>query len=710
METRTISAADSEQRNRAEEVLLRCGLSGTAEIESGLLHELRLGQIELQRQNDELRQERDAAVSALLQSARQITAARDDFEGFFSIGPELACIASTDGYFKKVNPAWQETLGYSEDDLLTTPFLEFIHPDDLPATLKEVEKQLAGETTSNFINRYRCRDGSYRWFDWRSTPARNGKIMYATARDITERKLAEEEREQYFKFFEASSDLMCIADPLGCFKKVNPACMHTLGYSEAELLSHPFIDFVHPDDRQTTVAEMTKQLERGFSLNFENRYLCKDGTVRWLSWRAVYSGEAGVTYATARDITERKHINAELAAARDAADAANCAKTQFLSNVSHEIRTPMNGIMGMAALLAYTDLSEEQAGYLDAIQSSATTLLTLINELLDLSKIEAGRMDLQPVKFSLRCCIADVLKSQFSLAQGKGLAVKTDIPAEIPDDLTGDQLRLKQILLNLVGNAIKFTERGSITVSVALGARRQDTADFHLMVTDTGIGIKSEAFERIFAPFSQSDASISRKYGGTGLGLSICTKLVALMNGRLRIESSEGVGSTFHVEIPFVVDQVPVQRRVGPGKEQPRWEGPLLHVLLVEDQEINRRYAMEILRRRGYLMEAAKDGVEAIKAWERGGVDLILMDVQMPVMDGIETTRAIRQRELEADAQSHVPIIALTAHALREDRANLLSLGFDGYVSKPIDIEMLTAEITRCLPERLLPVTVGHDA
>ena len=824
METSILTAIDAEMRDRDRGLPLGdvVDLVGT---DAEVVGELRIRQLELQMQNEELRRERDAAVAALAQAEEFIDAARDELEGFFSIGPELACIASVDGYFKKLNPAWEEILGYDGNYLLNRPFIDFVHPDDVPATLREVEKQLAGGATVNFLNRYRCKDGSYRWLDWKSTPAKNGRLLYATAKDITERKrateallkeaalnralldtvravvliqnrdagimyfngyaeelsgysasqvlgnavwdlllpvedreqvrsawkehyerrdlnyfenrwqtssgdlrqlawtstvledqdgspeyvigiafditdrkLAEQEREQYFKFFEASSDLMCIADPLGCFKKINPACLQTLGYSEDELLSHPFLDFVHPDDRQTTACEMTRQLERGYSLNFENRYLCKDGSVRWLSWRAVYNCDAGVTYATARDITDIRQINVELSAAKEAADKANRAKTQFLSNVSHEIRTPMNGIVGMSTLLGYTELNGDQRGYLDAIQSSANTLLTLINELLDLSKIEAGRMELQRVKFSLRGCVAEVVKSQISLAQAKGLSLSTDIASGVPDHLQGDQLRLKQILLNLVGNAVKFTEAGSITVMATAAECSRGKAEFHFSVADTGIGIKREAFEWIFAPFSQSDASISRKYGGTGLGLSICTKLVALMNGRLWVESSEGVGSTFHVEIPFQVDQAPapLQRETPPAP--PLWDGPPLRILLVEDQEINRKYAMEILRRRGFLMEAAKDGMEAIGRWEQGGVDLILMDVQMPILDGIETTRTIRLRE--ADAASRVPIIALTAHALREDRNKLLGLGFDGYVSKPIDINMLAAEIKQCLPQR----------
>jgi PAS domain S-box-containing protein len=758
-----------------------------------------------------------------------LDSSQDDFDGFFATGPLLACIATVDGRLKKVNPAWEAALGYTAAELLGANVLDLIHPDDREPTLHMLDQQLAeGGGASNFVNRYRCRDGSYRWLEWKSNLGKDRTLLYATARDITERKratealikeaalnkalldtvhavvlimdksggilyfnrfgqelsgyasyevlgktvwdcllpdeekepvrlawdtlvadgrleyfennwrtkdgqlrrlawtstvlldeegepeyvigvsfdvtertLAEAEREQYYKFFKVSSDLMCMADPNGCFKKVNPACIQILGYSEEELLAHPFIEFIHPDDRQATIDEMARQLTCGYSFNFENRYLCKDGSVRWLSWRAAYKAEEGVTYATARDITERKQIVAELAAAKEAADAANRAKSQFLSNMSHEIRTPMNGILGMATLLEYTNLSEEQRGFLDAIRSSGESLLGLINELLDLSKVESGKMELEEAKFSLRGAIASVLKSQLPSVSAKGLAVRTEVAGEIPDHLVGDQLRFKQILLNLISNAVKFTERGSITISGTLVERQGERALIRMSVADTGIGINSDALARLFDPFSQADASISRKFGGTGLGLSICNRLAGLMGGRIWTESVLGEGSTFHFELPFQVDPAPVERREerkAPAATE--WSGPPVRVLLVEDQEINRRYAMEILRRRGYLMEAAQDGDEAIRCWEQGGVDLILMDVQMPVLDGIETTAIIRRRELETG--NRVPIVALTAHALRHDRENLLSLGFDGYVAKPINIDLLTAEIKQCLPDRFL--------
>ena len=607
-------------------------------------------------------------------------------------------------YFNRFS---EELSGYSSSEALGKTVWDFLLPPEDMEPVRQAWNQLNVEKDLDYFeNCWITKDGQQRHLAWTSTVLTDNtgrpEYVIGIAFDMTERKQLEAEREQYCKFFTTSSDLMAVADPNGCFKKVNPACLQTLGYSEAELLAKPFVEFVHPDDRQSTLDEMARQLQRGFSVNFENRYLCHDGTALWLSWRAVFNAAEGLTYATARDITERKQaqiqlerLNGELAVRTREADAANQAKSEFLANMSHEIRTPMNGIMGMAELLGYTELTDDQKEYLEAIQISADSLLSLINDVLDLSKIEAGRIELEQIPFSLRGSINDIIKTQISRIHAKGLTITTHIPAEIPDNLMGDQFRLKQILLNLVGNAVKFTEKGSIIVSVDICGQNGTNAVFTFSVADTGIGILPESMERIFTPFSQADASISRKHGGTGLGLSICTKLTDLMGGRIWAESASGIGSTFHVEIPFVTSAAGTDWHGHRGHDSDmEWQGPPLRILLVEDNEISRNVAVKLLRTKGHTLETARDGREAVETWEKGGVDIILMDVQMPVMDGIEATRIIRERETSGGIRT--PIIALTAHALREDREKLLSLGFDGYVSKPMEIDLLTVEMQRC--------------
>ncbi len=478
-----------------------------------------------------------------------------------------------------------------------------------------------------------------------------------------------------------------------------------LGYQDDEIENRleEWDSRLHPDDRERAYADINRYLSGESSVyQNEQRLRCKDGSYKWILDRGMVvsrsrDGKALRLIGTHSDITERKQYEAELQQARLAAEAANQAKSEFLANMSHEIRTPMNGVIGMTQLLRFTELTAEQQEYLESIELSANNLLALINDILDLSKIEAGKVELHANDFSLRRSIQDLVAILKSSIAEKGLQVEVAIDEQVPDLIYGDQLRCKQILLNLLGNAIKFSEQGCITISAALVSRQEDMAVIRLGVADTGIGMAPEALERIFKPFEQADSSTTRQYGGTGLGPSICCKLAELMGGRIWAESSLGTGSSFYVELPFLLRHK-VRTAVVADHTDAQDVGSVkvLNVLVAEDNQINARYIEALLGRIGHQVVVAGNGREALDALQQHAFDCILMDLQMPLLDGFQATEAIREIERKT-AAARLPIIALTAHALRGDREAILKKGFDGYVAKPVELKQLVEELARVI-------------
>lgn len=515
------------------------------------------------------------------QQTPSATEAQRDFDVFFNLIPDLACIVSEDGYFKKLNPAWEATLGYTREELLKTPMLDLIHPDDLDRTLGEIAKQGREYSTRHFVNRYRCKDGSYRIFDWRTTFNRDESTRFGIAKDITDQRL-----------WEAS-----------------------LRESEAALHK-----------------------------------------------------------------------------AKEAAEAANRLKSEFLANMSHELRTPMNGVIGLTDLALDTELTAEQREYLEDVKTSASSLLRILNDILDFSKIEAGKLEFENIEFDLRQTVEEMLKVLDIRAAAKNLELACDLDPRIPSRLLGDPGRIRQILINLTGNAIKFTQQGEVVLRVERLSEANGHVELHFSVQDTGIGIPLNKQRHVFSAFSQADSSSTRMFGGTGLGLTISSQLVETMGGRIWLESHEGVGSIFHFTLPLGI------AAAKPEQGLPADSSPLkgLSVLVVDDNHTNRGILGKMLANHGLKTTLADSGAAALETLRHAAhsgkpFQLIVLDANMPEMGGFTVAQRIK-----ADPQfSEVGIALLICGPQRRDADRYRNLGISACLTKPVGETELLEALTR---------------
>lgn len=476
---------------------------------------------------------------------------------------------------------------------------------------------------------------------------------------------------------EDGSDVVMVADFDGQILYHNHS-LKFYGYKGKELIGKSFFDFLHPDEVKRVKNSFKSSIKKEFNRSVEFQFRCKDGHYRSLEFNSLnlkHREEVEGLILDCRDITQRKKDAEALVYAQQAKD-------QFMANISHELRTPINGIAGIASLLAEGTPPEEAKSYLNAIRSAAENLKVIINDILDISSIESGKLTFEKIGFNLEDLVSG-LEGTFSIqAKSKNIGLYFELSPETHRIYFGDPVRLNQILINLIGNALKFTQKGSITLSISLHAHHQDQCELKFEVKDTGIGIAAEKLSRIFERFSQADSSVTRKYGGTGLGLTIVKQLVELQNGSIRVSSLEGVGSVFTVIIPYETSSDLSKQIKKPNSTKQASNESLknLHVLLVEDNDINQLYAGSILKSWGIKYDVAENGFVALEKLKTIRPDVILMDIQMPVMDGFEASKSIRQGD---QANRQIPIIALTAHANQTIIDRCTDSGMNDYIPKP---------------------------
>ena len=665
-----------------------------------------------------------ADITERRRDERALHKANETLKTLIQACPLRIIILDVEGNVQNWSPQSERDLGWTQEETVGRP-LPLVMESDREGFREFLEEIKAGHCIEGVEKRVRRKDGAEVDISLWAAPLRNpqGEITgsITVVADITERKQDErklrESEERYRELFENAHDIVCVTDLEGRLKSLNRAAELATEYAREDVLGKHLGQLLAPRDSARFPGQIASMLAGGGSVKDEMTILSKDGREILLEIvsRLVFDkGRPVGVQGIGRDITERKRHqeelaryarelqqkNEELSAALVAARAAAEAKSRFLANMSHEIRTPMNGVTGMLDLLLASPLSPEQQDCAKTVQASAEALLVVINDILEFSSIESGKLELGTEPFELAPVVNEVCALLGVQARRKGLQLHSHLDPSLPRMLLGDASRLRQILSNLVGNAIKFTDSGEVAVRVALERGTSHTATLRVTVRDTGIGIDSDHCVELFNSFVQGDNSAARKYGGSGLGLAISKQLVEMMKGRIGFESEAGLGSTFWFTATFQKygARVATDSRTAAGEPRP----PIavaasispadVCVLLAEDNQVNQRIALRMLGKSGFRVDVVSDGRQAADAVKSGKYDVVLMDVHMPGMDGFAATAEIRGRERDG---ARLPIIAMTARAMAGDREECLAAGMDDYLTKPIQMEELCRTILR---------------
>jgi two-component system, sensor histidine kinase len=604
-----------------------------------------------------------------------------------------------------VSPAMEKIFGIEEGEFYQ--FQQYIHPDDLPEVTRK-NKQ-SRETLEAFYDESRLVIPG-RGIIWHSVTSsfsyytsEGAAVFTGFMLDITERKNADQAlkiNEEKYRNIIANMNLGLLEiDNQEIIRSSNQSFCEMSGYTMDDLIGRKTSELFIGEENQEMMERRSKSREKGVADTYEIAVKNKNGESKW--WlisgapRFNDKGELLGSIGIHLDITQQKMLEYELMESREQAEYSATAKQHFLANMSHEIRTPMNAILGMSRQLQKTVLNEKQQLFLNTINNAGENLMVIINDILDISKIEAGKLALEKIGFRMKEVMKNTLGVMQHRAEEKGLVLKYSIHESIADILTGDPFRLNQVLLNLVSNAVKFSEKGTIHINCAVVEEKEGTQSIKISVIDNGIGMEKEFLNNLFQSFTQEDRSVSRKYGGTGLGMAITKQLAELMGGSIAAESEKNIGTTINLTIPFETGN----ERDLPQQEIKITDTAVLKgtkILLVEDNRVNRLVATYTLGQYGADITEVVNGIEAVEAVKKTLFDLVLMDVQMPLMDGLEATRIIR-----TEVKSAVPIIALTANAIKGENDKCIGAGMNAYVSKPFKEEELVSMIAKWLDKKV---------